>query len=161
MVRIGGTLFAYWFICKRKAWYFSHGISMEHESDSVKLGKLIDNTTYSRDRKQVAVDDIAVDFIRGQTVHEVKRSKSMETASIWQLKYYMYVLEKHGLGELDGRLDFPTLRKGLNVKLEDGDREIIESTIKQIQEMAAHPVPPTTVRLPICKSCAWYELCWI
>lgn len=159
MPRIGGTLFAYWFVCKRKAWYFSHDISMEHEHESVRLGRLIDKTTYQRDRKQVSVDDIAVDFVRGQTVHEVKKSRSLEKASVWQLKYYLYVLEKHGKDNLDGRLDFPTLRRGLDVRLEDGDREKIEDTISQIQHLVDQPLPPAVDRSPICRSCAWYELC--
>lgn len=39
-VRITGIMFYYFFICKRKLWYFCNEIQMESTSDYVELGKL-------------------------------------------------------------------------------------------------------------------------
>lgn len=40
---VTGTEFNYYNICRRKLWLFSHGIQMEHTSDNVLLGKMIDD----------------------------------------------------------------------------------------------------------------------
>lgn len=40
---VTGTEFNYYHICRRKLWLFSHGIQMEHTSDNVLIGKLIDD----------------------------------------------------------------------------------------------------------------------
>jgi CRISPR/Cas system-associated exonuclease Cas4 (RecB family) len=37
--RITGTKIAYYFLCKRKLWLFSHNITFEQESEDVKIGK--------------------------------------------------------------------------------------------------------------------------
>ncbi|MEM4284287.1 MAG: Dna2/Cas4 domain-containing protein, partial [Candidatus Caldarchaeum sp.] len=36
-----GTQINYYFVCKRKLWFFSHNMELESESDVVLLGKLL------------------------------------------------------------------------------------------------------------------------
>ena len=40
--KVTGTMVYYYFVCKRKLWYFSNEINMESENESVILGKLLD-----------------------------------------------------------------------------------------------------------------------
>jgi len=53
---ITGMEFNYFHICHRKLWLFSHGIQMEQTSDNVLLGKLIDEHSYPRERKEMLID---------------------------------------------------------------------------------------------------------
>ena len=94
-----GAMIYYYYVCDRKLWYFAHHLNMEHTSDLVQMGKLIDEESYKREKKHIMVDEmISIDFLQSwKIVHEVKKSKSVEIASIWQLKYYMWVLEKKGI----------------------------------------------------------------
>lgn len=48
---ITGIMVYYYFVCKRKLWYFCHGIQMEAENENVQLGKFLDDSSYSRDSK--------------------------------------------------------------------------------------------------------------
>ena len=42
--RITGMMVYYYFVCKRKLWYFCHEIRMEANNEDVQLGKILDET---------------------------------------------------------------------------------------------------------------------
>ncbi len=48
---VTGTEFNYYLLCKRKLWLFSHDVEMEHTSDNVLLGKLIDEESYPKEKR--------------------------------------------------------------------------------------------------------------
>lgn len=112
-MNISGIMIYYYFICQRKLWYFLNEINMEQNSELVSIGKIIDETTYSREKKGILIDNtINVDFIRnGAVLHEIKKTKSIEEAGIWQIKYYMYYLEKRGVKSVQAQIDYPLIRK--------------------------------------------------
>ena len=89
-IRFTGTQINYYFLCKKKLWYFSHDIAMEHTSDAVYLGKLIHETSYEREKKEIDIDGtVKIDFIgKDRVIHEVKKSDAVEEPHIWQLKYW-------------------------------------------------------------------------
>ena len=159
---ITGLMFYYYFVCKRKLWYFDKYIQMEDEYDLVKLGKLIDENSYKRKKKHINIDNtISVDFMDGwKVIHEVKKSRKIEPASIWQLKYYLYYLEKRGVENLKGMLDYPKLKKRKQVELNDSDREKIEEILQAIKQILESDIPKR-IDSGICKKCAYYELCYI
>ncbi len=163
MKAITGSMVYYYYVCKRKLWYFAHQLDMEHTSELVGIGKLIDEDSYSREKKHILIDDtINIDFLQSwKTVHEVKKSKSIEPASIWQLKYYMKILKEKGLEIEKGVLDFPKLRKREIVHLEEGDEAEIEKNVKEIYEIINSKTPPHICSKGICKKCAYYEFCYI
>lgn len=109
------------------------------------------------------VDDmISIDFLQSwRIVHEVKKSRSVEIASIWQLKYYMWILENKGIEIEKGILDFPKIKKREVVHLEDRDRKEIENTLDEIKRIVDMPQPPILARKKICSKCAYYEFCFI
>ena len=89
--RITGVMIYYYFVCKRKLWYFCHEIRMEAENEDVILGKILDESSYSKNKKHINIDNIInIDFIsEHKELHEVKKSKAVEDAGIWQVKYYL------------------------------------------------------------------------
>lgn len=162
-MHITGTMFYYYFICHRKLWCFYNYISFENESDTVLLGKLIDESSYSREQKHIMLDEtINVDFIKDwKVLHEVKKSNSIEQASIWQVKYYLYFLNKRGIKIDKGILDYPKIKKRREIFLQPGDVEEIEKTLQGIEEIVLQSKMPPTIDSRLCKSCAYYEYCYV
>lgn len=56
--RITGVMIYYYFVCKRKLWYFTNEINMETENENVMLGKLLDENSYKKDDKQINIDNV-------------------------------------------------------------------------------------------------------
>ena len=98
MKPVSGMIYTYFFICTRKMWYYSKGISMENGFENVEIGKLIDASSYAKEKKHILIDDFAnIDFMKDNTIFEIKKSKKEKTSAINQIKYYLYILNKKGL----------------------------------------------------------------
>ena len=162
-MNITGTMVYYYFICKRRLWYFSNQINTAQDSELVQIGKVIDETTYKREKKEILIDNtIKIDFISNGTIlHEVKKTKSMEEAEIWQLKYYMYYLEQKGIKNIKAEIDFPLLRETKKIILEDEDREVLKNVVKNIENIVNQDKPPKIIDSKICKKCSYYDLCYV
>lgn len=159
-----GTMIAYYFVCKRKLYYHVHQLRMEQDNEDVALGKLLDETSYARDEKHITIDDkISIDFIRDHhMLHEVKKSKAIEEAGIWQLKYYLYYLKQRGCQELCGKIDYPRLHQSIEVVLTETDEQRLEEVVQKIQEICNATVPKDfPKKKSICKKCAYFDLCYI
>lgn len=153
----------YYFVCKRKLWYFSNDLNMEFNSELVGIGKLIDETSYSREKKNILIDEtISIDFLKDwRIVHEVKKSRKIDEAAKWQLKYYMWVLKNKGVDIEKGILDYPLLRKREEIILNEQEELELKSVIEDIQKIISSKLPPNTINKRVCKKCAYYELCYI
>lgn len=160
---VSGIHIYYYYVCKRKLWYFSNGLTMESENENVKIGKLIDETTYKNRKKHILIDNtINIDFITEHNLlHEVKKSKKVEEAGIAQLKYYLYYLKKRGVEGLKGKIDYPLLKQSVIVELNQYDEIEIEKIVKEIIKIVSLNLPPEYEKKKICKSCAYYDLCCI
>lgn len=160
---ISGMMFYYYFVCKRKLWFFANEIQMESENEDVIIGKLIDENSYSRELKHVLIDNtVNIDFIKEwKILHEVKKQKSVEEAGIWQLKYYIYFLRKRGINIEKGILDYPKLKKREEIFLTEEDEKRIEEILLEIREIINLKLPPKLEKLKICKKCAYFEYCYI
>ena len=161
--RISGMHVYYYFVCKRKLWYFTHQLDMETENEDVRIGKFLDETTYQKWDKHIMIDGVInIDYIaEHKMLHEIKKSRKIEEAGEWQIKYYLYYLRKRGVTGLTGRIDYPLLKQGKNIVLTQEDEaqlEIICDDIVRITESQC--VPPMESR-KICKKCAYYEFCFI
>lgn len=155
-----GVQINYYFICHRKLWLFSHNIGMEKESEEVALGKFLHEKSYGRKEKDIVMDRIAIDFIErnGKIIlHEVKKSKKMVKAHLYQLLYYIYYLKRKGI-DAEGIINYPLLRKVEKIELKD-EKEI-EKVLRKINEIISMEKPPKVERKPYCKRCAYYEFCW-
>ena len=70
--KVTGTMVYYYFVCKRKLWYFSNEINMESENESVILGKLLDEGSFKRDEKHINIDDtINIKLNNGNIISKV------------------------------------------------------------------------------------------
>ena len=86
-----GTQVNYYFVCKKKLWLFSHNLEMEQTSDLVHIGKLIHEKSYERKFREIMIENIKIDFLeRGCEIHEIKKSKKIERAHVYQLLYYLF-----------------------------------------------------------------------
>jgi CRISPR-associated exonuclease Cas4 len=163
-MQITSTHFNYHQICHRKLWLFANGIQMEHTSEAVSQGKLIHETSYrqrSNRFKEVAIDGIKIDYFDAQQniVHEIKKSDKKKDAHIWQVKYYLYILEQNGINAT-GVLEYPKLRKTDNVVLTQLDRDIIKVTITDIEEIILSEKCPGKIPVSKCKNCSYFDFCY-
>ena len=160
---ITGLMIYYYEVCKRKLWYFTNDIQLEENNSNVILGKLLEENSYTRDEKKINIDGVInIDFIRSKKIlHEIKKSNSIEPASILQVQYYLYYLEKKGLVGLKGILDYPLLKQTVEVNLADSDRENLENIIIGIKEILGKESPPILEKKNICKKCAYFDLCFV
>ena len=160
---ITGLMVYYYEVCKRKLWYFTNDIQLEENNSNVILGKLLEENSYTRDEKKINIDGVInIDFIRSKKIlHEIKKSNSIEPASILQIQYYLYYLEKKGLIGLKGVLDYPLLKQTVEVNLTNEDRENLDNIIIGIKEILRKESPPTLEKISICKKCAYFDLCFV
>lgn len=160
---ITGVMIYYYFVCKRKLWYFCHEINMESENEDVMLGKLLDEGSYKRNDKHINIDNIInIDFVsQHKELHEVKKSRAIEEAGIWQVKYYLYYLRQRGVTDLKAKIDYPLIKKNVKVELSEEDIVKLEEIILHISSIIKEDFPPSFQNGKICKKCAYYDLCFI
>lgn len=170
--RVGGTEVHYYVLCPRKLWWYSHGLEQEHAGgasggsagqENVALGTLLHEGSYAdRSRKDILIDDLLrLDFTEAGAVHEVKKSRGAQRATRFQLLYYLYYL-KHEKGvETTGVIDYPKERRRETVELTpelEDEVERILAGVRATREMATPPV--VAEPMPVCRKCAYQELCW-
>lgn len=160
--RVSGTQIAYYFLCHRKLWLFSHHITFEHESEDVKIGKQVNQESYSRSKKDINIDQtISIDFLKeknGVVIHEVKKSNKMEESHKWQLLYYLYYLKRRGI-DATGVINYPLLNKKEELSLDQLSEITLEKSLLDIERVLAGELP-RVLRIPICKKCAYFEFCF-
>jgi CRISPR-associated exonuclease Cas4 len=159
---ITGTEFNYYNICHRKLWLFSHGIQMEQTSDNVLLGKLIDEHSYTREkRKEMLIDGlIKIDFMDDEAVHEVKKSNRMEEAHIGQVLYYIYCLRQKGVDIRKGIINYPKQRQTTEVELTPEKEIEIKDTVVKVKGIESMALPPQVLNSKICKKCGYEDFCY-
>ena len=159
---ISGMMIYYYFVCNRKLWYFSNEIRMEQENENVLIGKIVENS-FTRKMKHINIDNVInIDYISEKHIlHEVKKSRSIEEAGIWQIKYYIYYLRQKGVLGISGQIDYPLLHKKIEVELSDKDIQELEKFLIEIQYIICLFLPPTMEEKSICKKCAYRDLCFI
>lgn len=96
--RITGVMVYYYFVCKRKLWYFSNEIHMEEDNENVQLGKLLDEESYKRDEKHINIDNIInIDFIKDHNeLHEIKRAGRLRKPEYGRLNITYIIWRKEG-----------------------------------------------------------------
>ncbi len=159
-LRFTGTQINYFFVCKRKLWLFSHDLEMEMESDLVLLGKLLHERGYKRKFKEISIGRIKIDFLeRGCEIHEVKRSRRIEKAHVFQLLYYLYYLKRLGV-KAKGVLNYPLLKRRVEIELTAEKEREMEEVLTDIAGILSQDKPPSGIRKSYCGKCSYFELCW-
>lgn len=158
-----GTQVNYYFVCHRKLWLFSHGLAMEHSSDTVYMGKLISEESYQREKKELLIDGtIKIDFLgRDGVIHEVKKSDKVEQAHEFQLLYYLYYLKQKGISNIRGEINYPRLRKKITLLLTPENEQKLTNVLNQMEHIIHQADVPERLSRSFCKRCSYFEFCWI
>ena len=161
--KVNGTQINYYFICKTKLWLFSHNIQLEHESENVKLGKILHEDSFKREKEFLIDNLINVDFIKLTDcveIHEVKKTRKMEKSHEYQLLYYMYYLKNEkDIENIKGFLDYPNNRKKKEIFLTQEKEEELLKIIHDIYKINENDMP-IPKKSKICRKCAYFEFCF-
>ena len=161
-----GTLVSYYVFCKRRMWLHANDIRMEQNSELVEEGKLIHETSYPQRAErytELEIDGSVIDFFDAQNkiIHEVKKSDSVETAHLWQVKYYIWLLKKNGIDGVTGIIEYPKLRETTTVELINEDVAYLERMVNDIEQIVASENCPPRIEVKICKNCSYFEFCYV
>ncbi len=160
---ITGNLINAYFICHRKVWLFAHEVGPTSDNQDMSIGRLIDRESYKREKRQIMVGNINIDFIQKQGQHivvaEVKKSSKGKKAARMQLLFYLYNLKQMGISAV-GELLIPMEKKKLMVSLDEKSMGELEKAIREIQEIIRKDRPPRAKWSKFCKNCAFYEFCF-
>lgn len=153
-------------VCKRELWLHVNEIRFEHTSDLVYEGKLIHEVTYPQRPEryeELEIEGIKIDFYdaKNKVIHEIKKSNKVETAHEWQVKYYIYVLERNGINGVSAILEYPLLRKTKEIILSSIDKEELEKIVSDIRRIISQDNCPPPINNKICKSCSYFEFCYV
>lgn len=171
---INATLINLYKVCPRECWLHANGIRMETTSDIVADGKLLHETSYpQRPERYTEVELSAIyqnaglagkiDFYdaKEKIIHETKRSDKVEEAHIWQVKFYMWLFRLNGVSDVKSIIEYPLLRQTETIELSEEDIQNLQNLILKIQQLQESEICPPVLNARICKSCSYYELCYI
>lgn len=160
------TLISYYHLCHRKLWLHANDLRMEHVSDTVAEGKLLEQTSF-RQRpkkwKEISLGHSKIDHFdpRQRLVREIKKSPKLEHAHVAQVQYYLYALEQRGVANAKGIIEYPKQRKTTKVELTPEIRKDIQQWEKEIQRIVKQKKCPEIVKKSYCKTCAFYDFCYV
>jgi CRISPR-associated exonuclease Cas4 len=160
---ITGVMVQYYVTCKRELWFYINQINMNYNNDDILIGKSLHEKSYSRDNKEIRVDNMVIDFIRnkdGLTIFEVKKSSKLTIGAKYQLYFYLYNL-RFIEPFVQGALVYPKERKKEELVLTDDIIEEMNQIIEGIIEIASLNKPPLAETKPFCKNCSFFELCMV
>lgn len=174
---IGGMLFSYFLICPRKAWLVRQGVWMEQESEDVALGRLLDETSYSRSEKHLdlfattpdgipIVGKIDRAMLKEGVLHETKKGRSCQEAHQWQVRFYLWLLKLNGVSgpggkPFRGQIDYPALRRSEPVELFEEHESRLTKLTEDLVNLLDSEHPPSRIsQRSFCRKCAFEELCY-
>ena len=160
---VTGTLVWYYFICKREVWLMYHQITPDEHDTNIEIGRFIHENTYNRNKKEIQFGNVKFDvFMKDSNkmiIGETKKSSKYQTASKYQLLYYLSVLEDAGI-KAEGLLLYPEERKRVEVILDDNSRNEMKTTLSEIEKLISQDAPPQVKRSNFCRNCGYREYCY-
>lgn len=174
MRNINATLVNLYRVCPRECWLHANGINMEQTSDLVKDGKLIEEESYQQRSERYTQIELSAEFedfsltgkidyfdTKDLVIHETKRSNKVEDAHIWQVKFYLWLLQLNEIVAEKGIIEYPRLRLREEVRLNEEDKKYLKETVSQIINLVGNPSCPPVINAKICKSCSYYDFCYV
>lgn len=162
-VRVSGTLIWYYHICLRQVWLISHQLTPDAEDQNILIGRLIDETSYGREKKELIVGSSKIDVYRFSDEHlligEVKKSSRYRESARMQLAFYLKELAAYGV-EAEGELRFPTEKTKEKVTLDKDTIAAVARAEREILQIIELEKPPPPEKNRFCRKCAYAEFCW-
>lgn len=172
-MNINATLINLYNVCKRECWLHANGINMEHTSDLVTDGNIIQETSYAQramKSKEVMLTSVfnkiniagKVDYYdaKDKIIHETKRGNKVENAHQMQVKFYIWLFELNNVFDVMGIIEYPVLRKKSEVYLLEKDRKYLKETLMDIDVLVKKRECPSKLFSKICKSCSYHDFCY-
>jgi CRISPR-associated exonuclease Cas4 len=163
MPKITGNLVNAYYVCKRKLWLYAHEIGPDRSHQLLEIGRLYDQSTYKRDKKEISLSGMKIDLLKKRDgellVGEIKKTSKFEAAAKMQLAYYLYRLKEEGI-ELDGELLVPKEKKRERIILDDALTQELETAIAEIAKIITNDKPPVPEKTKYCGKCAYSDFCW-
>jgi len=160
---VTGTLIWYYYICKREVWLMAHQLEPDQEHENLQIGKIIGESTYPRDKKEIDLGNAKIDLIRTEhgelVVGEVKKTSRFKVSASKQLLFYLLQLKEMGI-KARGELLFPEERDKLEVLLDDDGEKEIRQVMQDIEAIVRMDRPPEVAKTKYCRNCAYSEFCW-
>ncbi len=162
-LHVTGTLMWYYYVCKRQVWLMAHQINPDEDDPNIAYGRFLQRMSYGREKKETAVGNCRFDLVQRRdgtiVVSEVKKTSRHEKSATMQLLFYLKELRERGI-EATGELRFPEEKRRKAVILTgEALREVNEAELGII-ELVKCDLPPTPVKIKLCRNCAYAEFCW-
>ena len=163
-INITGTLVWYYYICKREVWLMAHGIEPDSDNPYIDIGRLIHETSFRREKKEIQFDNVKMDIMtEGEDriiVSEIKKSSRFKKSATMQLTFYLSKLRDSGV-DASGELRFPTEKRREKVRLSDEALGELQDACKGIRSIVVKDIPPKPEKSKYCSSCGYREFCWV
>lgn len=160
---ITGVMVQYYVTCKRELWFYINQINMNYNNDDISVGKFIHENSFSREKKEIRVDNMVFDFIKnndGLTIFEMKKSSRLTKGAKYQLYFYLYNLRLIE-PDVQGVLVYLKERKREEIILNDEIINDMDEIFNGILEISELNKPPFAENKSFCKRCSFYELCMV
>ncbi len=162
-IYVSGTLVWYYYICPREVWLIGHQITPDQDDANLYLGRFIQEYSYPRERKELAVGHSKMDVFRTAggdlIIGEVKKTSRYRQSARMQLAFYLYELRQRGV-TAKGELRFPRERQREEVLLDEETEKALDLAKREILRILYLSQPPQPVKIKFCKKCAYAEFCW-
>ncbi|OPX90217.1 MAG: hypothetical protein A4E53_01103 [Pelotomaculum sp. PtaB.Bin104] len=162
-LHVSGTLVWYYYICPREVWLIGHQITPDQDDSNVSLGRFIQNYSYPRERKELAVGNSKMDVFKLENgellIGEVKKTSKYRQSARMQLAFYLDELKQRGVSAR-GELRFPKEKQREEVILDQETERQLDLAKREILRMLYLPQPPPPAKIKFCKNCAYAEFCW-
>lgn len=160
---VTGVMVQYYVTCKRELWFYINQINMNYNNEDITIGKFIHEKSYSRENREIRVDNMVFDFVKnknGLTIFEMKKSSRLTRGAKYQLYFYLYNLQMiHP--NVRGVLVYPKERKREEIMLNDKIVKEMKNILDGIVEVSNLNKPPFAINKSYCKRCSFYELCMV
>ncbi len=156
---VSGVELEYYFVCPTMLWLYSHNLINANEDEIVKDGKVLHESGYKRDKKEVHLNRSVFDVVKlgnEYVVYERKRSKLLKAHEL-QLKFYLFQLHLKGI-KAKGVLIAPGSRKV--VVLTALDISTLENAVDEIKKIKTMEDPPKPKKIRRCQKCAYRMFCF-
>ncbi len=162
-IRITGSMVQAYMVCPRQAWLASRQICPDEDNVYLALGRLIDQQSYGREKKEIRLGHLCLDLIRRGNkqlvIGEVKKSSRAREAARLQLAFYLHELEAMGI-KAEGELLFPEERRKERLFLDETLSRQVAQIKFEITALLNREYPPPPEKIRLCSKCAYAELCW-
>jgi len=162
-MEVNGTLVWYYNICKREVWLMAHNIIPDQYDTNIDIGRFIHETSYSRNKKEISFGNVKFDVLLRDknkiVIGETKKTSKFETASKYQLLYYLKLLEDSGV-EAEGVLLYPEEKKRTEVVPDKKSLNELNEIIEQINQIIKLDAPPKPDSKKYCNTCGYREFCY-